>query len=203
MKRNFVKKFEKPLQCADDPMSKKYELVTQARIFIKSINLHLQTYQVSEPREIDIVSEIERHLLIDYIETEIILFCGPMVIHVAGYEGICDDYLEPMLIEIRSNSERAHSHIEKIEHRHYDINISLGENEYSGYLILTVTNNFIKSTDNQKADPVSTGIGLKNIQYYAGFFQKGNRQGWAQFKTEYKEEYGYFTVEIYFPLWKN
>jgi hypothetical protein len=108
-----------------------------------------------------------------------------------------------MFIEIRSNAEKALSKIKNSSQKHYNLNLDYGDKDYSSYLVLSVSNNFLINDGNLTADPISTGIGLKNVQHYATFFQRGELQGWAQFNTLYKRKYGYFTVQIYFPLWKN
>ena len=105
-----------------------------------------------------------------------------------------------MFTEIQSNVKRALARIKKSSHRYYEINLHRGINRFSNYLILTVSNNFIKNTKDSPSDPSSTGIGLKNIQYYATFFQRDELQGWAEFKTSFKKKYGYFSVTIYFPI---
>ena len=155
-----------------------------------------------EPKEIDIIPGVKKHLLKDYKETEEDFFPCCMSFDIAGYDGIYEDYLIPIFIEIQSNAEKALSQIPK-EKRHYQINLKYGKNDYSGYGILSVTNNFVKKNKNPNSDPVSTGIGLKNIQYYATFFQQGSRQGWAQYKTQYRKNYNFFIINIFFPLWEK
>ena len=108
-----------------------------------------------------------------------------------------------MFTEILSNAKRTLTEIKNPNQKYYEINLHLGENGFSNYLILTVSNNFIKNTKDSTSDPASTGIGLKNIQYYATFFQNDELQGWAEFKTTYKKKYGYFTVKTYFPIITN
>jgi len=203
IKRIFVEKYEKVFQNKKVRLSDKYELLTDARTFIKNISLLIPKYRITQPQHIDIISQIEQYLLIDPSDIKGNVSSYTSNIHIAGYDGICEDYLRPMLIEIHSNAKRALSKIEKSELWHYEVNLDYGENDYSGFLILSVTNNFSINKDDSVDDPVSTGIGLKNIQYYATFFQRGELQGWAQFNKVYKNKYGYFTVYIYFPLWKN
>ena len=142
----------------------KYELATKAKDFIWNISNHLPKYRIMEPKQIDIIPEIEKHLIQDHLETLPSSFpcCGSF--YIAGYNGICEDYLNPILIEMRSNAEKALSRIPK-EKRHYQINLKYGENDYSGYGILSVNNNLVKNDKSKNFDPVSTGIGLKNIQH--------------------------------------
>ena len=66
---------------------------------------------------------------------------------------------------MRSNAEKALSYLPKNK-RYYYINLKYGKNNYSGYGILSVTNKFTKNDNSLNFDPVSTGIGLKNIQYF-------------------------------------
>ena len=101
-------------------------------------------------------------------------------VYVAGYDGICEDYLIPMLNEIRSNAKKAILKIQKPEQRHYQVDLNYGQSEYSSFLILSVKNNFLPNNNDHGDDPVSTGIGLNNIQHYATFFQRDELQGWAK-----------------------
>ena len=140
MKRTFVKKYEKPLINDRISFSQRFELVTEARVFLKNISLFLPSYRIMKPKKIDIVPEIEQHLLKDYLETKKKVVDNPAVIYIAGYDGICEDYLRPMLIEIRSNAERALSQIKSVKKRIYEIKVFQGENDYSDYLILSVEN---------------------------------------------------------------
>ena len=203
IKRIFVEKFEKVIQNEDIRLSNKYELLTDARAYIKNISLHLPKYKIMEPRGVDILPEIHEFLLINSVDNKGNVSRYDSSIHIAGYDGISEDYLRPMFIEIRSNAKRALSKVKKSSQKRYDVNLYYGEDDYSNYLILSVSNSFLINDGDSKADPVSTGIGLKNVQHYATFFQREELQGWAQFKTSYKGKYGYFTVHIYFPIWKN
>ena len=75
---------------------------------------------------------------------------------------------------------------------------------YPKYLKLREITNFANNDTGTGIDPISTGIGKRNIQYYATFFQHGNRQGWAEFPpTVSKNGYNYFIVKIFFPLWED
>jgi len=202
MKRIFADKFENPEQNVNVPLPEENELVTNARKFIKNIYRYLPRYRITEPKKIDIIPEIQQHLIDDYYKTENVIDLQK-VIYISGYDGICEDYLRPILIEIRSNAEKALSYIQKMEHRHYQVNTQIGKNDYSDFLMLSVTNNFIKNINNDRPDPLSTGNGLKNIQHYSTFFRKGARQGWAQFKIANRKTYDFFIVQIYFPLWEE
>jgi hypothetical protein len=108
-----------------------------------------------------------------------------------------------MFTEIKLNAKKALSTIKSPHLRHYRINLEYGKDELSKFIILTVKNNFLKINGIPSSDPVSTSIGLRNVQYYATFFQKDDLQGWAEFKTIHKRKYGYFFVLIYFPVWTN
>jgi hypothetical protein len=203
LKRTFAKKFEKPLQNDSITDSDKYHIVENARNFIMKISHHLPNYRIMETKSIDIYPEVEKHLLRDYLNTADDIFDTPTRFCVAGYDGICEDYLKPMLIEIRSNAEKALSYLPQQDQKHFQVNLKRVWNEYSDYGILSVTNNFIKTSNSNKSDPISTGIGLKNIQYYATFFQLGTHRGWAQFKKNYRKGKHFFIVQVFLPLWKS
>ena len=203
IKRIFVEKYEKIFQNEKVPISQKYSLLADARAYIKNISLKLPKYRITGPQSIDIIAEIEQHLLSDSLDYNGNVSRFTSAVYIAGYDGICEDYLRPMFLEIRSNAKKALYEINKRNQRRYEINLDHGKEDYSNYLILSVTNNFQIKNGGSQVDPVSTGIGLKNIQHYATFFQKDDLQGWAQFKTAYKKKYGYFTVQIYFPLWES
>jgi hypothetical protein len=203
IKRIFIEKFENVSQKKDDQLTDRHEFLSDARKYIKNISHKLPKYKIQEPQPIDIKPEILKYLLTESLRSKTNLCSCSSGIYIAGYDGICDDYLRPMFTEIQSNAKRVFAGIKKPSHRYYEINLHRGENGFSNYLILTVSNNFIKNTKDSLSDPASTRIGLKNIQYYATFFQKDEQQGWAEFKTTYKKKYGRFTVKIYFPIITN
>jgi hypothetical protein len=202
MKRTFAKEFEYNLQSTKVGTKDKNELISKAKEFIRNISYQLPKYRIMEPKKIDIIPGIEKHLLQDYFDNTESFFPDCLSFYIAGYDGIYEEYLKPILIETRSNAEKALSQIPKGK-RHYQVNLNYGKNDYSGYGILSVTNNFVKNDNGKNFDPISTGIGKKNIQNYATFFQQGNRQGWAQFSSECKKKYNLFSVRIFFPLWEE
>jgi len=200
MKRTFIKKFENNFQRTNVAYMDSHELVTKAKEFIRNIPLKIPKYRIMEPKEVDIIPGIEKYLLKEYKGTKKDFFPCCLSFNIAGYDGIYEDYLLPIFIEIRSNAEKALSQIPK-EKRHYQVNLKYGKNDYSGYGILSVTNNFSKKSET--SDPASTGIGRKNIQDFANFFQQGSRMGWAEFKPEERKKYNFFIVNIFFPLWQE
>ena len=203
LKRKFIEKYEKVFQNGTLNTFEKNELLLNAREFIKNIQLLIPKYKITNPQGINIIPLIKKHLMIDSVNAKFNIKNVESSVYVSGYDGICDDYLIPILNEIRSNVKKAILKIQKQEKRYYQIDLSYGQSEYSSFLILSVSNNYLPNNNDPGDDPVSTGIGLKNIQHYATFFQKDELQGWAQYKKEKTKEYGCFTVQIYFPLWEK
>jgi hypothetical protein len=203
IKRIFVEKFEKSLKQNDLKPETRKELVIDARAYIKNISVKLPKYKISEPQPIYIIEEIENFLQLDALNYKSRFTHSGVNKPIAGYDGICNDYLRPMFTEIKLNAKKALSTIKSPHLRHYRINLEYGKDELSKFIILTVKNNFLKINGIPSSDPVSTSIGLRNVQYYATFFQKDDLQGWAEFKTIHKRKYGYFFVLIYFPVWTN
>jgi hypothetical protein len=201
VKREFVKRFEKRAKSASLSSREKHDLVKDARMYIKNLSNILPIYQIRKPAIVDIVPAIKQYLIKDYLESnEQVIDCG-MEIRVAGYEGICEDALKPMFCEILSNAERACSRIKDKRKWRYEIEIDVGKDQYSDYLILSVSNTFDSNHENSTADQNSTGIGLRNIQHFATFFQRGDVQGWAKVPTENEKKDGIFNIQIYFPRW--
>ena len=202
MKRTFAKEFENNLLLAKADSKEKDELIKKAKNFLRNISSQIPKYRITDPKKIDIIPGIEKHLLQEYYETSEDFFPGCISFYIAGYDGIYEDYLKPMLIEIRFNAEKAMSKMPEGK-RHYRIKLDYGKNEYSGFGILSVINNFVKNDYGKNIDLISTGRGKRNIQYYATRFQQGDRDGWAEFISERKNYDNFFKVEIYLPLWEE
>jgi hypothetical protein len=202
LKRNFSEKFENVVSTKILNDSELMSLVKNARKFLKDFINHLPSYRLDEPSSINIVPLIKRHLLREKKSNGNLDELLPNEVNVAGYDGIYEDYLKPMLIEIRSNAEKALSDLPE-DKQHYQVILKKGENSYSGYGILSVINNYIERDKITSTDHISTGTGLRNIQYYAPFFQLGARQGWAQFQSKNDDDKNLFEVQIYFPLWED
>lgn len=132
MKRTFAKKFENNFQKSNVVYIDSHELITKANKFIKNISIQIPRYRITEPKEVDIIPGIEKYLLKEYKGTEEDFYPCCLSFDIAGYDGIYEDYLVPIFIEIRSNAEKALSQIPE-EKRQYQVNLKYGKNDYSGY----------------------------------------------------------------------
>lgn len=103
-------------------------------------------------------------------ETEI-----PTSLRIAAWEGAKRSVVEPLILEIRQNANRALALLPE-DRRYLRVTATDGIDDDRGFAVLTVSNSFLPGAAH---DPYSTGRGVRIVQRLSNMLVSGHRVGFA------------------------
>lgn len=190
LKNSFYWTFQMPLVRGEVREDERQEFARYAKQFLANLGNIIGKYSFGETKPISIASLVKARLLAGSCATAVDSdITTPF--RIAAWDGARNDILFPLLKELRFNADKALMALPE-EQRLYRVSLKNGEEEDSGFGILTVSNAY----GDVKQDDISTGLGRAIVQKLAASLGGG--------AESIKEEHNgvrMFTWKVYLPRW--